>query len=62
MMNIHVKQAVEDPQRVPYIFHDEIEGLSEGSEMDGVQCINLCIKSYFDFITRTRIDQLFKGV
>ena len=62
MMNIHVKQAVEDPQRVPYIFHDEIEGLSEGSEMDGVQCINLCIKNYFDFITRSRIDQLFKGV
>lgn len=62
MMNIHVKQAVEDPQRVPYIFHDEIDGLSEGSEMDGVLCINLCIKSYFDFITRTRIDQLFKCV
>jgi hypothetical protein len=58
MMGISVKQAVEDPLRVPYYFHDEIEPLSDGKELYGIQCINLCFKTYLEFI-RTQDANLF---
>lgn len=58
MMGISVKQAVEDPLRVPYYFHDEIEPLSDGKELYGIQCINLCLKTYLEFI-RTQDANLF---
>jgi hypothetical protein len=58
MMGIPVRQAVEDPLHVPYYFHDEIDGLSEGSEMNGVDAINICFKTYFDIMMTARADKL----
>jgi hypothetical protein len=58
MMGIPVRQVVEDYHHVPYYFHDEIEPLSDGKELYGIQCINLCFKTYLEYI-RTQDANLF---
>lgn len=50
-MCIKVKQALDDNEHVPYVFHDEIEPLHD-SEMNGCKCISICVNSMMQCITR----------
>lgn len=50
-MCIKVKQALDDNEHVPYVFHDETEPLHD-SEMNGCKCISICVNSMMQCITR----------
>ena len=57
-MGIPVKQIDKDPKYVPYVFHDEIEALSNGHETNGIQSINICIQNLVQCITRVPEEDL----
>lgn len=57
-MGITVKQIDKEPSYVPYEFHDEIEALSDGQEVNGIKCVNICAHSIMQNIMRIPAESL----